>query len=62
MPLRLLILLLVSALFCSGANNCAWFVGRLHCSDATKLENIVVEIWDKDRSFVSLAIFVKLEI
>ncbi|EFP04743.1 CRE-TTR-54 protein [Caenorhabditis remanei] len=42
-----------SALLCSAANNCAWFVGQLQCSDPSKLENIVVEIWDRDRSFVS---------
>ncbi|EGT37904.1 hypothetical protein CAEBREN_04301 [Caenorhabditis brenneri] len=47
-----------SALLVETANNCAWFVGQLQCSDSTKLENVVVEIWDKDRSFFPITLFV----
>ncbi|CAI2350015.1 unnamed protein product [Caenorhabditis sp. 36 PRJEB53466] len=56
--MRNVVLVLSWVLFCSAANNCAWFVGRLQCSDPTKLENVVVEIWDKDRSFFPITLFV----
>uniref|UniRef100_A0A8R1HY08 Uncharacterized protein n=1 Tax=Caenorhabditis japonica TaxID=281687 RepID=A0A8R1HY08_CAEJA len=56
--LRVLLLVLSTTSFCSAANNCAWFVGQLQCSNPAKLDNVVIEIWDKDRSFFPITLFV----